>query len=192
VAAIVTASLASKGINSCDVKVTKDQDPEKTPNRAQGDDSAWRNVTPPEEKEKLSEGDINPEDSKKSTSDKENKKPSKVDDATKDAAEKKSPTSTEKPAAEAEGSLMIADGSDAKISTKEETPVSDADKNEKPADKNEKPAAEAVNTSTIPEGSDPKTSVGEDTTVPNANEKEKPSAHPRIHPTRLLFQVPTK
>jgi len=118
VVAVLTASLASKGICLEDVKLTKDQDPKKTPDRAQGDDSALWNVTPPEEKQKLSKGYVNSEDSEKSTSDDENKKPSDVDDATKDAAEKKSPTSTEKPAAEAEGSLMIADGSDAKKSDK--------------------------------------------------------------------------
>jgi len=174
VAAIFTASLASKGIGLKDIKVTKDQDPKKTPDRAQGDDSGRRNVTPPEEKQKLSEGNVN-SDSEKSTSDDENKKPSKVDDATKDAAEKKSPTSTEKPAADAKGSLMIADGSDAKKS-----------------DKNEKPAAEAVNTLAIADGSDPKTSVGEETTdpkaskdpsvetaIPSANENENHSANPK-------------
>jgi len=174
VAAIFTASLGSKGIGLKAIKVTKDQDPKKTPDRAQGVDSGRRNITPPEDKQKLSKGDVN-SDSEKSTSDDENKKPSEVDDATKDAAEKKSPTSAEKPAADAEGSLLIADGSDAKKS-----------------DKNEKPAAEAVNTLAIADGSDPKTSAGEETTdpkaskdpsvetaVPSANENENQSADPR-------------
>jgi len=174
VAAIVTPGLASKGIGLEDIKVTKDHDPKKTPDRAQGDDLGQHNVTPPEKKQKFFEGDVN-SDSERSTSDDENKKPSEVDFATKDAAEKKSPTSTEKPAADAECSLMIADGSNAKKSAEEEPPISDADNNKKPADKNEKPAAEAINTLAIPDGSDPKTSAGEETTVSNANEKEKPS-----------------
>ena len=144
VISIMTRSLASKGICLHDVKFTKDQDHEKTPDRAQGDDLARRNVTPTEQK--LSERDADSEDSEKSTSDDDNKKPSEDDDATKDAA---SPTSTEKPADEAKGSLTIPDVSGAKKSTVEESPVPDADKNEKPA-------AEAVNTSTIPDGSDPK------------------------------------
>ena len=170
VISIMTRSLASKGICLHDVKFTKDQDHEKTPDRAQGDDLARRNVTPTEQK--LSERDADSEDSEKSTSDDDNKKPSEDDDATKDAA---SPNSTEKPADEAKGSLTIPDVSGAKKSTVEESPVPDADKNEKPA-------AEAVNTSTIPDGSDPKTSDAkksavEESPVPDhdADKNEKPA-----------------
>ena len=168
VISIMTRSLASKGICLHDVKFTKDQDSEKTPDRAQGDDLARRNVAPTEQK--LSERDADSEDSEKSTSDDDNKKPSEDDDATKDAA-----SPTEKPADEAKGSLMIPDVSGAKKSTVEESPVPDADKNEKPA-------AEAVNTSTIPDGSDPKTSDAKKSAVEeslitdhDADKNEKPA-----------------